>query len=83
MDDFDDPADLDGDGSFDAIDIMIMEDGDKEQPHLHVAHLVVVLCCGYRCFCRCWMVGSRKKLYRLTRNTPYGLNTTCSVGGFL
>jgi len=28
MEDFDDPADLDGDGEFDAIDIMILEDGE-------------------------------------------------------
>jgi hypothetical protein len=28
MDDFEDPADLDGDGEFDAIDMMILEDGN-------------------------------------------------------
>jgi hypothetical protein len=30
MDDFEDPADLDGDGEFDAIDMMILEDGEQE-----------------------------------------------------
>ena len=29
MDDFDDPADLDGDGEFDAIDMMILEGEDN------------------------------------------------------
>jgi len=29
MDDFNDPADLDGGGEFDAIDMMILEDGKQ------------------------------------------------------
>ena len=32
MDNFEDSADLDGDGEFDAIDMMVMEDEAKEQP---------------------------------------------------
>jgi hypothetical protein len=31
MGDCDDPADLDGDGEFDAIDMMILEDGEQEK----------------------------------------------------
>lgn len=31
MDNFEDPADLDGDGEFDGIDIEILKDGEEEE----------------------------------------------------
>lgn len=62
MHDFEDPADLDGDGSFDAIDMMILEDGDQDKRSSsgggNSGCCVVLLGVGASVGVGWWLVGS-------------------------
>jgi hypothetical protein len=60
VDDFEDPADLDGDGEFDAIDLMIMNDGENQKPTSPRGSsgcCVVLLIMGGSVSAGWWMVG--------------------------
>ena len=58
MDDFDDPADLDGDGEFDAIDMEILdgEEEDQQQPTSNVGCSVLLLSIGASAWVGGWSI---------------------------
>ena len=60
MDDFDE-ADLDGDGEFDAIDMMILEDGEQEKKSsggVSSGCCIVLLAIGATCGSGYWVVSN-------------------------